>query len=113
MDTGEIYLAFFPYGDVPARKLRPVLLLTPPIGQVSGLVVAYISSVVPTALLPSDLVADPQDPKFSSTNLKKLSVLRLHKMATIHQTSIVRYLGKLSALTLIEVQERLRIMLKL
>lgn len=84
MDTGDIFLAFFPYGDISARKLRPVLLLTPAIGPVPEVIVGYISSVVPARLLSSDLVVDPQDPEYSSTNLKKLSVLRLHKIATIH-----------------------------
>ncbi len=28
MRPGEIYLAHFPFGDVPGMKLRPVLLLT-------------------------------------------------------------------------------------
>ena len=31
MKPGEIYLANFPYGDVPGMKLRPVLLLTGPL----------------------------------------------------------------------------------
>ena len=32
MQRGEIYLASFPLGDIPGMKLRPVLLLTGPIG---------------------------------------------------------------------------------
>jgi hypothetical protein len=32
MQPGEIYLARFPFGDVPGMKLRPVLLLTGSIG---------------------------------------------------------------------------------
>src|SRR2546430_1059953 len=82
MNIGDVYLAFFPYGDVPARKIRPVLLLTQPIGPIPELIGAYISSIMPTTLLPSDLIADPKDPDFASANLKKLSVLRLHKIAT-------------------------------
>jgi hypothetical protein len=31
MRPGEIYLAQFPFGDVPGMKLRPVLLLTEPL----------------------------------------------------------------------------------
>ena len=30
MQRGEMSLASFPFGDVPGMKLRPVLLLTPP-----------------------------------------------------------------------------------
>src|SRR5664279_3216277 len=33
MRSGEIYLAQFPFGDVPGMKLRPVLLLTGAVGS--------------------------------------------------------------------------------
>jgi mRNA interferase MazF len=51
MRRGEIYLASFPFGDAPGMKLRPVLLLTEPIGLAGEVLVAYISSVLPSSLL--------------------------------------------------------------
>ena len=78
-------------------KLRPVLLLTGPVGPIPEVLVAYISSVVPSVLLPSDLLIDPTQPEFQATMLKAVSLLRLHKLATIHARSIVRGLGKLNA----------------
>ena len=78
-------------------KLRPVLLLTGPVGPVPEVLVAYISSVIPTQVLPSDLVLDPSLPEFNSTNLKAVSALRLHKLATIHCESLIRRLGCLEA----------------
>ncbi len=95
MAPGDICLASFPFGDAPGMKLRPVLLLTGPGGPIPEVLVAYISSVVPSALLPSDLLVDPRQREFRSTNLKTISVLRIHKLATIHARSIVRSLGKL------------------
>lgn len=95
MRPGEIYLANFPFGDTPRMKLRPVYLLTGPVGPIPEILVAYISSVVPTQPLASDLLIDPGTPDFQSTNLKAPSVLRVHKLATIHVTSIVRRLGRL------------------
>jgi mRNA interferase MazF len=88
MRPGEIFLAQFPFGDIPGMKLRPVLLLTGAIGSVPEVLVAYISSVVPSAPLPSDLIIDPT--KLTSTNLRKLSALRLHKLATINCSSLAR-----------------------
>ena len=95
MRPGKICLASFPFGDVAGMKLRPVLLLAGPIGPIPEVLVAYISSVLPTALMPSDLVLDPAKPELRSTNLKTASVLRLHKLATIHSSMIVRHLGDL------------------
>src|SRR6266436_5040600 len=99
MRPGEVFLAQFPFGDIPGMKLRPVLLLTGPVGSVPEVLVAYISSVVPTQSLPSDMPLDPSQPEFRSTHLKTKSTLRLHKMATIHSSRLSRYLGTIDSST--------------
>src|SRR4051794_12390264 len=107
MDKGDIYLARFPMGGTIGAKTRPVLLLTSLVGPVPELLTAYISSVIPSPLLPSDLLLDPNSPDHSLTNLKTVSVVRLHKLATIHQRDAFRCLGKISASTVLEVDQRL------
>lgn len=113
MNPDEIYLANFPFGGSAGIKLRPVLLLTRPVGSVPEVLVAYISSVMPSPLLPSDLVLDPATAEHASTNLKTKSVVRLHKLATIHSRSVVRKLGVLSPNTAAEVDDKLRTLLSL
>lgn len=113
MRAGEIYLARFPFGDVPGMKLRPVLLLTGSVGSVPETLVAYISSVVPPQLLPSDILLDPSKPAFTSTHLKVVSVLRLHKLATIHSSSLVRHLGELDSTQRVAVGSKLKTLLGL
>jgi mRNA interferase MazF len=113
MRPGEIYLARFPFGDVPGMKLRPVLLLTGPIGGAPEILVAYISSVLPVQSLSADLLMDPAQPEFGSTRLKVPSALRLHKLATIHGSSLVRFLGRISAATETTVATKLRALLNL
>ena len=113
MRPGEIYLALFPFGDVPGMKLRPVLLLTGAVGSVPEILVSYITTVIPSQLLPSDLVMDPARPGWRSTNLKTLSTLRLHKLATIHTSSLVRYLGVVDGPTGKFVAEKLKLFLAL
>ena len=113
MNPGEMFLANFPFGSSAGMKLRPVLLLTGAIGTVPEIFVAYISSVIPATLLPTDVVLDPADPRYATTKLKIKSVLRLHKLATIHQTSLVRQLGSVSQSVHQEVDDRLRDLLKL
>ena len=97
MSPGEIHLARFPMGGKGGFKLRPVLLLTGPVGPVPEVLAAYISAVIPATLLPSDLLLDATQPDYASTNLAQVSVLRLHKLATIHQRDAVRQIGVLSA----------------
>src|SRR5690349_16284358 len=113
MKPGDIYLANFPFGGSAGMKLRPVLLLTGPVGPVPEVLVAYISSVIPSALLPTDLLLDPRNPDFQSTQLKVLSALRLHKLATIHRRSLVRRLGSIDAAAKAIVAGKLRQLLRL
>ncbi len=113
MNPHEIYLASFPFGGSAGTRLRPVLLLTGPLGNVPEILVAYISSVVPDVLLPSDIVLDPAAAELAATNLKTRSVLRLHKLATIHGRNVVRRLGILPDSAVAEVDNRLRSLLKL
>src|SRR6185436_7362320 len=113
MRPGEIFLAQFPFGDIPGMKLRPVLLLTGRIGAVPEVLVAYISSVTPPQLLPSDLIIDPSKPEFHSTHLKTVSTLRLHKLATIHSSSLSRRRGAIDSSTATEVANKLRSLLTL
>jgi mRNA interferase MazF len=74
---------------------------------------AYLSSVIPSPILPSDLVLDLSKPEHASSNLKSPSVLRLHKLATVHQRDAVRKVGELSDAVMAEVESSLRILLKL
>jgi hypothetical protein len=111
--SDQVYLASFPFGDVAGMKLRPVLTLTRSIGSIPEVVVAYISSVIPNPLLASDIVLDPSTPEHAATNLKTISALRLHKLATIHERAIVRRLGHLSSPSVAEVHQKLRALLQL
>jgi|SRR5579864_99620 len=111
MRPGEIHLARFPFGDAPGMKLRPVLLLTGTVGSVPEVLVAYISSVIPTQPLASDLIMDPSTPEFEGTHLKVVSALRLHKLATIHSSSVVRHLGAVDATQFGVVGDKLRALL--
>ena len=113
MLPGEIHLGRFPYGGRLGAKTRPVLLLTGPVGDVPEYLTAYVSSIIPSPLLASDLLIDPADSSGAAAGLKQLSVVRLHKLSTLHERDIFRHLGLLPAATMQEVQVRLRSLLNL
>jgi mRNA-degrading endonuclease toxin of MazEF toxin-antitoxin module len=113
MGRGEVYLANFPFGGTVGAKLRPVLLLSDPVGPVPEVLVAYMTAVIPSALLPTDIVIDPAQAEYASTGLSKTSVLRLHKLATVHQSDIRRRLGDASPTLRAEVEAKLRLFLNL
>lgn len=113
MSPGEVHLAYFPFGGRIGTKLRPVLLLTGALGTVPEILVAYMTSVLAASLLATDIMLDPSRPEHASTNLKKTTLLRLHKLATIHDTDLKRYLGTISPVTQAEVDAKLRLLLTL
>ncbi len=113
MRRGDIYLAEFPFGDTAANKLRPVLLLAGPVGASAEVLVAYISSVAPSSLMPTDLLLDPALPEYATTRLRVRSVLRLHKLATLHRIPLQRRLGTVNNKTQQEVDTKLRAFLSL
>jgi hypothetical protein len=113
MSPGEIHLARFPFGGTVGAKPRPVLLLTGPLGPVPEVLAAYMTSVMTPTLLPTDIVIDPAQPPHSGTGLKQTTMLRLHKLATIHATDVLRHLGQVAAATWSDVEKKLRLLLTL
>jgi mRNA interferase MazF len=108
MKPGDIFLGQFPFGDAPGMKLRLVLVLSRVTGAFAEVLVAYISSVFPSDQLATDLLIDPEAAADRDTNLKMPSVLRLHKLATVHRSSLVRFLGRLSPSRFAAAQVSLR-----
>jgi mRNA-degrading endonuclease toxin of MazEF toxin-antitoxin module len=113
MKPGEIYLGRFPFGDIAGMTLRPVLVLSPPVGSAHEVLVASISSITPAEPFPTDILLDPFSDRDRGTNLKSYSALRLHKLATLHGTSLVRRLGALSPEAVGLVAAKLRAWLSL
>ena len=113
MAPGEIHLGYFPFGGQVGRKMRPVLALSGLVGPVPEVLVAYMTSVIPGGLLATDLLVDPSLPLFAGTNLRAVTLLRLHKLATIHARDVVRIVGGMTPAAMIEVETRLRMFLNL
>jgi len=55
MIRGRVVLVPFPFDDLSSTKLRPAVCLTDPIGSYEHVVVAFISSRIPTDLMETDL----------------------------------------------------------
>lgn len=97
---GDVLLIRFPFTDLSGSKRRPAVLLAeyPP-----DVVVAFISSVIPSRLESSDVLLQPT----ASAGLKSSSVLRLHKLATLEEGLITRRLGQLGQPVLTAIDKAL------
>jgi mRNA interferase MazF len=70
-------------------------------------VIAFITSVVPPTLEPTDLLIDPSSSDFAHTGLRVRSALRLHRLVTVSAGIIQRQLGLLPPNLQRQVRQRL------
>ena len=104
----RVILVPFPFDDLTGSKVRPAVCLTDGVGAQRHVVLAFITSVVPPKLEPTDLLLDPGSADFARTGLRVRSALRLHRLVTVSATIIRRQLGVLSPSLQTQVQQRLR-----
>ncbi len=86
----SIVLVEFPYDDLSDSKIRPAYALTDTIGEYCHVVLALITSRIPTQPLATDLILDVTHPDFAITGLKKNSTLRLNHLLTLRYSMIQR-----------------------
>ncbi len=108
MTRGKVVLVPFPFDDLSTVKLRPAVCLTDPVGPHRHVVLAFITSRVPTDLLESDLVLDSSQSDFAITGLRVTSTLRLHRVMTVTTALIRRELGQLSPRMAADATDRLQ-----
>ncbi|SRR6266567_6953530 len=112
LSRGAIVLTPFPFTDLTRNSLRPALVVSE---EVIGddVVLAGISSVVRGPRIGTDLSIEPTHPEFRQTGLRVGSVVRLHKLATVEASILVRRLGRIGPALESEVDALLRKVLSL
>jgi len=106
LTRGDIVVAAFPYTDLSGQKRRPALVLNDNTAH-GDVILAFISTQIPSQLSPTSILLTNTDPDFQQTGLKTDSVIRLDKLATIERRVITRRLGKLSPSKLFVVDKAL------
>jgi mRNA interferase MazF len=104
----KIFLVPFPFDDLSTSKVRPTVCLTNPVGPHRHIVLAFITSRIPTDLLATDLVLDINDADFAATGLRVTSTVQVHRVMTATPSFLQRELGELSSRLQAQVEGRLR-----
>ena len=87
----KIVLVHFPFTNLSGSKLRPALVIHE--GE-QDVIVAFISSKIPSSLQKSDLLITTDHPAFRSTGLKTSSVIKFDKIATVSKILIEGEIGE-------------------
>lgn len=113
MKRGTVVLTPFPFTDLSGKKARPAVVVSPSDRPGEDVILAFVSSVKPLTLLPTDLSIDTSHPDFRASGLKVASIVKCDKLATVQRRVIFGELGALSPALLVELNTRLRVALGL
>ncbi|OFY65187.1 MAG: hypothetical protein A3H98_10790 [Bacteroidetes bacterium RIFCSPLOWO2_02_FULL_36_8] len=105
MKKSDIVLIPFPFSDLTGNKNRPALVL---VGNEKDVTVAFISTQLHRKE-ETDILLQPN----TENGLKKESLLRLSKLATIDKDLVIGRLGILDKIAMSLVNKTLKILLKL
>lgn len=108
---GEIWLVRFPFSDLTSSKLRPALILA--VHREEVIILGIFSKIPAGGLQNVWVLIEDSDAHFAQIGLKKTSLIRADKVATVSTSVFQRKLGDLSADLSIKVQEALKIALNL
>ena len=75
MTKGKVVLVPFPFDDLSATKVRPAAFLTNPIGQYNHIILALITSTIPTNITEADVLLNIDHPDFTASGLHKPSTI--------------------------------------
>ena len=112
---GSIVLVRYPFSDLSSTKVRPAIILTPDdlLLRLDDALCLFVSSTIPTDLLPTDLILEQPHPSFNKAGLRFRSVFRTHKLALLHKSLVLRILGEADDILMEEINQKLRIALGL
>lgn len=107
MTKGKVVLVPFPFDDLSATKVRPAVCLTNPMGSHRHVILAFITSRIPSDLMVTDIMIDSSHPNFTATGLRVSSTIQLHRLMTVTTSLILRELGVLSSDTQVNIAQKL------
>ncbi|MCD6012011.1 MAG: hypothetical protein K0Q79_1873 [Flavipsychrobacter sp.] len=113
MRRGTIVLTKFPFTDLSSVKRRPGIVVSQSVSGENDVIIAFISSVIPVNSEGTDYIIASTHIDFLETGLKKSSIIKLNKIATINSSLISGEIGSASAAIMKEVDARLKMALGL
>ena len=113
MRLGTIVLTPFPFTDLSSNKRRPAVILSPVKANDPDVIVAFISSVIQPVQSECDFILSSSEMGFKQTGLKKTSVFKMDKLATLDKQIFIGEIGEVSAHILEQLKVKLRIALDL
>ncbi len=114
MKRGKIVLIPFPFTDLTRNKVRPALIVSSSLTNNNDVILAFTSTAFDASKMsPTDELLLVTDADFSATGLKKSSVFKMDKLATIERSILLGELGEVSAILQTKLDFKLKLALEL
>jgi mRNA interferase MazF len=113
MERGTIVLTQFPFTDLSSSKRRPAVIVSKTRHNKHDVIVAFISSVIPDELSETDFLLEIEHKAFPETGLKKRSIFKMDKLATLNKSIFTGELGYLAPDVLKQLEIKLKTALDL
>ena len=104
---GRVVLFRFPYADQKEGKLRPALVIRQLPGDYEDWLICMILSQLSQEVSSFDEIISEEDIDFTSSGLKFASVIRIGRLAVVHETILVGNIGEISTDRLTRIKNRL------
>jgi mRNA interferase MazF len=102
----EFWLVRFPFSDLTSTKLRPALVIA--VHREEWIILGVFSKIPVEELRETWVLIDSNHPEFLQTGLKKTSLIRTDKIATVNESVFQQQLGVLPLDMKFLVQEALK-----
>jgi len=102
----EIWLVRFPFSDLTSTKVRPALILA--VHREEAIILGIFSKVTNSNLQTTWVLMSEEHPNFLQTGLKKTSLIRADKIATVSNSVFHKKIGDLPSEIIVLVQEAVK-----
>lgn len=92
MKTGDIVLIPFPFSELTQVKIRPAVVVSETKDKYKDLILAAVSSQVPSSLSSAEIIVKPD----SLNGLRTSSVIKVDRLFTLKAEKIIAHIGRLS-----------------
>ena len=111
MKKGDFALVNFPFTDLSSNKLRPALVLHAK-NTDEDAILAFVTTQFEKEDMRSINISS-REKEFNRTGLKKESIIKLNKIATLHKTIIRGKIGELPTNKIEELDDKLKYLFEL
>ena len=112
-ERGKVILVPFPFTDLSSQKVRPGVILSNPTRVKENVIVTFVTSKMSSSTAKQWVAITPKTKGFDQSGLKKPSLIRCDKIATLDKKIVLGEIGVLPSVIMKKVDTSLKFTLGL